>query len=141
MCFLLQLDLALLKPQGLVLRPPWFFLYQISWDFGRTLCYFFLANRLACECSVTFLLYNLKVQKSLGSFRLIRDPIPATAHCRWRKGKHLSMWRASFEMKIQKYLRKMEDQWQRKCIHLPEATKRVLFTLSFPDYLWDPFPL
>lgn len=113
-CFLLQLELAPFKLWGLVLRPPWFFLYQISQDFGRTLCCFFLANRLACECSGTFLLYNLKVQKSSGCLRLIRDPIPA-ATCSGRiKGKHFSKRRASFEMKIQNYLRRMEDLWQRK---------------------------
>lgn len=109
MCFLLHLELALFKLWGLVLRPPWFFLYQISQDFGRTLCCFFLANRLACECSGTNFLYNLKVQKSLGCLRLIRDPIPATAYSGRIKGKHFSKWRASFEMKIQNYLRRMED--------------------------------
>lgn len=59
------------------LRPPWFWLYQINQDFGRTLCCFFLANRLACEYSVTFLCYNLKVQKSSGCLRIIRDPVSA----------------------------------------------------------------
>lgn len=116
MCFLLQLELALLKLRGLVLRPPWFFLYQISQDFGRTLCYFFLANPLACECSVTFLLYNLKVQKSSGSLRLVRDPTPAIAYGGQRK--HLSMWRASFEMKIQNFLRKVKDLWQGRCLKM-----------------------
>lgn len=125
MCLLLQLELAPLKLWGLVLRPPWFFLYQISQDFGRTLCCFFLANRLACERSVTFLLYNLKVQKSSGCLGLIRDPVPATAYSGRLKGKRFSKRRASFERKIQNCLRRMEDLWQSawKCVHLPETRK------------------
>lgn len=140
--FLLQLEFGLFKIKSLPsllcfsVQTSLVFALSDQPGFLAGLCAaFFLANRLACQCSVTFLLYNLKVQKSLGRLRLIRDPLPATACSRHLKGKHFSKWRVSLKMKIQNYLRKMEELWQESAwkLRYPEATKHecALFSLQW----------